>query len=437
MAIGQDNLSRDQVARWPRQDALRGLEWAFLLFVLLAAAYAFSLQARVQTLAWYLIYLSAAGFFVLRYGSLFSGLWLTGPILLWPVLAGLSFYWSENPGQTMRATIQLSMTVLIGAYLGARFSLYDICRALYWVLIVCGLASLLAILARMGFAFDHNGVPQGIFPHKNVLGGRMVLLLICAALLFFVGWNRLLSGATLILALALVAISQSATAILMTLGLGTLVPILLSWRSPAPLRVLSYLIALLMATLAVWIIVSFDIDPAGLTLEALGKERTLSGRSILWDFAVGQIELRPYVGAGFDGFWHGRDGSQSSYIQYVFGQDIVNFHNSYLDIAVQLGAAGLLLTLLTGVWFAMRVLGALRHGSNAITTLPAFLLAFVAVYSLSEYALFRQHSLIQLLLGAMAVASARLAIESRALDRVFGTEPSAAPSLRGDRLSTQ
>src|SRR3546814_12452299 len=83
------------------------------------------------------------------------------------------------------------MTVLISAYFGARFSLFDIARALIVVLALTAIASLLVILLQASFAFDSNGVARGIFPHKNVLGGRMVLLLLFCLLLFVQGWRRL------------------------------------------------------------------------------------------------------------------------------------------------------------------------------------------------------------------------------------------------------
>src|SRR3546814_2571403 len=56
--------------------------------------------------------------------------------------------------------------------------------------------------------------------------------------------------------------------------------------------------------------------------------------------------------------------------------------------------------------FAWRALALLRFDAAPLATLPAFYLAFVMAYSLSEYALFRQHSLIQILLGMLYVSAA-------------------------------
>lgn len=396
-----------QSAAYPAQsDRLWPWERAYLFLVVFIASYALSLQPQVQSIAWYLLYLASLGLFLLRYGAVLSALWIAAPLLLWPAVAGLSYAWSDVPGQSLRSSVQLTMTVLISLYIGARFSLAQLTRTLFLVLVFTGLLSLAAILLHSGFAYDHNGVPRGIFPHKNVLGGRMVLLLLCCLLLFTDGWHRLSVIFTAGMALALIALSQSSTAVVMALGLCALAPVLLTRHAPAPLRMIAYLLGLLVVSSIAWALLAYDLDPVGLALEALGKERTLTGRSILWEFAAGQIETRPWLGSGYDAFWHSGDTSVGRYLQYVVQQEVMNFHNSYLDIAVQLGVVGLLLTLLFLLLFAWRALALLARSQTAVAALPAFYLAFVTVYSLSEYALFRQHALIQILLGALYVSAA-------------------------------
>ncbi|GAB4363798.1 MAG: hypothetical protein Kow00114_20090 [Kiloniellaceae bacterium] len=388
-------------------DWLRAGEWLFLLFVLTIASYALSLQPQAQSLAWYAAYLGALGLFLLRYGAFLGGLWIAVPLLLWPLIAGLSFFWSDAPGHTARAAVQLAMTVCISVYLGSRFTLFDLARALFVVLALAGLLSLAAILARAGFAYDLNGVARGIFPHKNVLGGRMVLLLICCLVLFAGGWHRLAASFAAAMALVLVAVSQSGTSMVMVVALMALAPLLFSWHAPAPLRLIAYVVAAMVAACGLWALFAFDLDPVGLALDALGKERTLTGRSLLWDYAEGLIAARPLLGSGFDAFWNGGDGSAAAYVQSLLRQEVKNFHNSYLDIWVQLGLAGLVVTGLFLLCFAWRAAALLQRQRSALAALPLFFLAFVVAYSLSEYALFRQHSLIQILLGALYVSAAR------------------------------
>jgi O-antigen ligase len=405
MTFSQDFLQEATAQPRRTADWLRAGEWLFLLFILTIASYALSLQPQVQSLAWYLAYLGALGLFLLRYGAFLGGLWIAMPLLLWPLIAGLSYFWSDVSGHTLRATVQLGMTGLISVYLGARFTLFDLARALFIVLVIAGLVSLSAILAQAHFAYDHNGIARGIFPHKNVLGGRMVLLVICCLVLFAAGWHRLSVTGAAVMGLALVAFSQSGTSVVMVLGLCVLAPLLLSWHAPAPLRMIAYLVAAMLAACGVWILFAFDLDPVGLALDGLGKERTLTGRSVLWDYAAGLIEARPLLGSGFDAFWNGGDGSAARYVQALLQQDVKNFHNSYLDIWVQLGITGLAMTAVFLLAFAWRAFALLHHHRGALATLPLFFLAFVVIYSLSEYALFRQHSLIQILLGALYVSA--------------------------------
>src|SRR3546814_17766367 len=89
----------------------------------------------------------------------------------------------------------------------------------------------------------------------------------------------------------------------MTLGLCLLAPVLLTRNAPAPLRLLSYIAGLTVVSLALWGLLAFDMNPVDLALEALGKERTLTGRPVLWELALRMIEARPWFGNGFAAFW--------------------------------------------------------------------------------------------------------------------------------------
>ena len=73
---------------------------------------------------------------------------------------------------------------------------------------------------------------------------------------------------------------------------------------------------------------------------------------------------------------------------------------------MQLGLTGLLLTAGFLLLFAWRAVALAATDRAATAALPVLFLAFVTVYSLSEYALYRQHDLIQVLLGAVYVSTA-------------------------------
>src|SRR3546814_12636368 len=106
----------------------------------------------------------------------------------------------------------------------------------------------------------------------------------------------------------------------MTLGLCGLAPVLLTRGAPAPRRLFSYLAGVAGAGIAVWAMAVFQLDPVEIALDALGKERTLTGRSILWEYAMTQIEMQPWLGNGFDAFWNGGIASPGPFVQSELGR---------------------------------------------------------------------------------------------------------------------
>src|SRR3546814_5407105 len=108
-----------------------------------------------------------------------------------------------------------------------------------------------------------------------------------------------------------------------------------------------------------------------------------------------QIEMQPWLGNGFDAFWNGGIASTGHFVQSVIQSDVKNFHNSYLDITVQVGVVGLAVALGFLLLFFWRAAALVKFDRAPIAALPMFFLAFIMAYSLSEYALFRQHSLIR------------------------------------------
>src|SRR3546814_17806390 len=122
-------------------------------------------------------------------------------------------------------------------------------------------------------------------------------------------------------------------------------------------------------------------------------------------------EMPPWLGNCVDVFWNVGIASTWHFVQSVIQSDVKNVHNSYLDITVQVGVVGLAVALGFLLLFFWRAAALVKFDRAPIAALPMFFLAFIMAYSLSEYALFRQHSLIQLLLGLLYV-SAALALPS-------------------------
>src|SRR3546814_18293600 len=116
-----------------------------------------------------------------------------------------------------------------------------------------------------------------------------------------------------------------------SLGLCVLAPVLLTRGAPAPLRLFSYLAGVAGAGIAVWAMAVFQLDPVEIALDALGKERTLTGRSIPWEYELTPIEMPPWLRNGFDSFWNGGIASQWSVSTTATPQAVKNYHTCYMN----------------------------------------------------------------------------------------------------------
>jgi O-antigen ligase len=95
-----------------------------------------------------------------------------------------------------------------------------------------------------------------------------------------------------------------------------------------------------------------------LILQALGRDVTLSGRTVVWKAVMLSIVKRPWLGYGFYAFWQGAKGESAviiAMLHWVFGYA----HNGILEIALQLGVVGVVL-------FLASLVQALRNASVCI-----------------------------------------------------------------------
>jgi exopolysaccharide production protein ExoQ len=72
----------------------------------------------------------------------------------------------------------------------------------------------------------------------------------------------------------------------------------------------------------------------------LGKDTTLTGRTMLWQYALGEIAKRPYLGTGYYAFWLPGNLLAESIWRYFDVRGGFSFHDTYLETAVNLGCIG-------------------------------------------------------------------------------------------------
>jgi O-antigen ligase len=83
-------------------------------------------------------------------------------------------------------------------------------------------------------------------------------------------------------------------------------------------------------------------------------DTSFTGRTDVWTFAVQALQLRPYIGYGFEAFWGGSE-MRNLPEGMEWTATAAHSHNGYLDTALGIGLPGLALLV------AVLVIGPLRN----------------------------------------------------------------------------
>lgn len=100
---------------------------------------------------------------------------------------------------------------------------------------------------------------------------------------------------------------------------------------------------------ALFLLVLAGADANGFLLRVMGKDATLSGRTLLWRFAAQLIPDNPLLGRGYQAFWRHDDVNAESIWSFfhIASRTGFHFHNAYIEQAIELGYVGAALLLLT------------------------------------------------------------------------------------------
>ena len=308
--------------------------------------------------------------------------WFLAALVL---LALVSFVWAEKPSLVLQRGVAVFGTTLLGVALAVRLSLEDQLRLMSWVLRIIAVLSLVCVLFLPSYGIsggvEDHGEWQGIFSYKNGLGSAM-------ALSALVEWylpaetraSKIVNRLALILSLVLLAFSASVTPLLALVGAVFFVGVykLGTQRFRLPTYAIVLAILLMIASGAA-VLAGQGERVAG----ALGRSADLTGRTEIWKMVVSYIPERPILGYGYSGFWAGAS-SESAAIDSAVGESIMYSHNGYLEILLNLGAVGLLLT--TGfLWTGIRrTYHCSNHGRSNVSLWPLAFLCFFLLYNLTE-----------------------------------------------------
>lgn len=326
------------------------------------------------------------------------------PLAALPALALVSTLWSVDPDRTLHRAFPVLGTTAFALWLAARFEVeaqLELLAIALWI--AAGLAAL-AIFAWPERAVMFSGEWRGLFWHKNLLGRAAALgTLVSASLALGVpAWRRRawVGGAA---CAGLLVGSASRTA--QIAGLTALVVTALvaaARRLPRRrARALALAVAVAGSLAALW-----AFPRAGLLLERMGRDRTLTERTVIWRETLKAAAERPWLGYGYGAFW-GRAGPGGREIRALFnGWNPGNAHNGYLELFAGLGWLGLAVFAVPFVRCARPALIEAARGPPWRVWPIAFLTLF-AVVNLAGAALLRPHDVFWPLYVSVALSSAR------------------------------
>lgn len=300
------------------------------------------------------------------------------PLLALAGFCAASCLWSADPAASLLGTARLLLLAASIVLAQERHGAPAVARIF---LVVCSVLLVvnLAAVALPGLSMmpgSRERAFRGFTDHKNTLGA------FCGLTLAFVLAapdkalpRRYLRAFLVCVALATVVLTRSATSFVLCAGmLAAFVLVTLAQRNRLP--VMAAALAAFILASAAGLILLGALDPLAL----IGRDATLTGRSLIWRFVWLYIEQRPWLGYGYRAFpltdllrADPRWGTDS----FIIGST----HNAYIAIVTEIGFAGLAAYL---GWLVAFVLGCFPRRGVADRRLAAMVLGAYLASGLTE-----------------------------------------------------
>lgn len=312
----------------------------------------------------------------LLYSMLIKSLW-------WWVLIAFflaSIYWSYEPGITLRRSIAFITLVIASFCVVAHFNAESLMYFIAKTIFVAAVMGLIYLVISPGNALggheegDRANMFLGIMSDKN--GGAR---LYAYGILILVGLGnyRTRNHKIMLAVLGICLIfANSASAIVMVLAGGGLITLFKVMRTNSPntnlRRVLIITLLLAGAAVAVSFLYAF-------LLELLGRDPTLTNRTVIWGLLDESIQAESTLGYGFGAFWVS-DAVASFVARWSY---IGNAHSGYYEVLLYGGYIGLTLVILLILKIVKDLVqGYITSDNNALL---AALLAIILLQCIVNY----------------------------------------------------
>jgi exopolysaccharide production protein ExoQ len=310
-----------------------------------------------------------------------------------PLFGALSVVWSDQPLLSARAAAQIGITTFIAILFAQSLQAYRYVAVLMYAF----LASIVA-----------SQYEAGIFGAKNSFGLAVALAMLASFWVMldskqpkitrFVALGALVGAPPLLVA----ADSEGAMLGAGVALLASFVPFLLR-RMTVNARI-SFILISAVVVLAGLGVAFLSVDNLfEMLLLSIGKDTSLTGRTLLWSYARDVIANHPLGGLGLQAFWveGNRAAEQFWAFFYIYTRTGFHFHDLWLEIGVELGLIGIFLAAGTVITVVFNVLRWVLRDPQPEGCFFLGFVAFVMLRTIGEVELFIQFALMPMIfLGA-------------------------------------
>lgn len=191
-------------------------------------------------------------------------------------------------------------------------------------------------LLGLEVALHVDGSFRGLTSHKNTMGNITGF----AAVVFFCVWRQQKDRAALLKFFVLALVTLLAKAFTSLLAV-IVVCVIIQLALIASRRALRFGVFMVLSVTVAVIVLPFAFLAALTVLEILGRDTTLSSRTIIWPMVYDIAATHMWFGNGYGTFWV--DGSPAYHAarRTFYGVTFRQAHNGYLELFAQAGLVGL------------------------------------------------------------------------------------------------
>ena len=315
---------------------------------------------------------------------------LTWSFVPWVIVlfGALSVFWSEEPMQSLRAAAQIALSVL--AALMFALSLRP-----------------RSFIATTMFAFITPNVVYlfvpSVFGSKNMVGQSLAIVVLSS---FWVLFDRQQSAIVRLIAVValcaappmLISANSEGALLAGVLALAcSLLPFLMRRLHPHKRIFLVCFGAFICSAAVGFSLLLFD-NLFDVLLQSIGKDVSLTGRTLLWSHALGVIADHPF-GVGLQAYWNDSNIDavrfwETFYIDNHYG---FHFHDLWLETGVELGVIGIVIAAATTLVVFFSVWRWALQNPGPESCFFAGFVTFILARTVGEVELYAQFSMTSML----------------------------------------